>query len=215
MIETCDLVFDCLDGHAEPYAITPTLMFNLRIAEVTGATIEAIALRVQIRIEAQRRRYAPEEADRLLEIFGETTRWGDTLKPLHFANLTLMAPRFTGSIETELAVPCTYDFEVASTKYFHALEDGEIPLLFLFSGTVFMKSENGFSVTQVPWNKEASFRLPARVWREAMDASFPGSGWVRLRRETIDALQRFKARQAMTSWDQALTALLARGGEEA
>lgn len=212
MTDACELVFDCLDGRSEPYAVAPTLIFKLRIAEMTGAAIEAIALRVQIRIEAQKRRYAPVEAERLQELFGEPARWGDTLKPLHFANLTLMAPRFTGSVETELTVPCTYDFEVASTKYFHALEEGEIPFVFLFSGTVFTKTEDGFSVSQVPWNKEASFRLPARVWREAMDASFPNTGWIRMRRETIDAFQRFKARQAMTSWDDAMTALLA--GEE-
>lgn len=204
-----DLVFDCLDGKAEPYAIVPTLLFKLRIAELSGAAIEAIALRVQVRIEAQKRRYAPAEAERLLELFGETARWGETLKPMHFTNASLMAPRFTGCVETELAIPCTYDFEVASAKYFHALDDGEIPFLFLFSGSVFTKTENGFSVSQVPWHKEASYRLPVRVWRDAMDASFPDSGWIRIRRETIDALQRFKARQAMTGWDEALTALLA------
>lgn len=210
-----ELVFDCLNATAEQHAITPTLRFGLRIADFSHSAIEAIALRVQIRIEAQRRRYSPDEADRLLDLFGETSRWGETLKPLHFANVSLMVPRFTGSIETPLTVPCTYDFEVASTKYFHALEDGEIPFIFLFSGTLFGRTDSGISVMQIPWNKEASYRMPFRIWRDAIEASFPNTGWVRLRSDTIDALQEFKARHALTGWDDALLALLARVEEGA
>jgi hypothetical protein len=203
-----ELVFDCLDGRAERYAVVPTLVFRLRVAETSGVGIEAIALRCQIRIEAQRRRYEPAEADQLLDLFGEPARWGETLRPLHMANLTAMVPRFTGSIELDLPVPCTYDLEVATTKYFHALEDGEIPLLFLFSGTVFARAKDGFSVEQVPWTKEASYRLPVCVYREMMDLHFPSSGWIRLRQETLAALRRYKARQALTNWDDVLTSLL-------
>lgn len=209
-----DLVFECLGAKAERYAAAPTLLLNLRIAETTGAHLHGIALRCQIRIEPQRRHYAPAEADNLLELFGETSRWGDTLKPLLFTNVGLTVPAFTGSIEVDLPLPCTYDFEVTSTKYFHALADGEIPLLLLFSGTVFIRQETGFSVTPVPWHKEASYRLPVRVWQEMMDLHFPNSGWIRMRRETLDALQAFKARRAMTTWDEALEALLAGGGRE-
>ncbi len=203
-----DLSFAVLAGTAEPHAAVPTLRLRLRITETDGAGVHTIALRCQVRIEAQRRRYSAAEADRLLELFGEPGRWGDTLKPLHFANLMVTVPGFDGSVEVDLAVPCTYDFEVAATKYFHALDDGEIPLLLLFSGTVFAKAGSGFAVTQVPWHKEAAYRLPVRVWREVMDLYFPDSGWIRLRRETLDALQRYKATQAMTSWDEALAALL-------
>ena len=206
-----NLVFECLDARPERFAAVPTLLLKLRIAETTGERVHAIALRCQLRIEAQRRRYSAAEADDLLELFGETARWGDTLKPLHFTNLGLMVPGFAGSIEIDLPVPCTYDFEVTATKYFHALEEGEIPLLLLFSGTVFQKGETGFAVEQVPWHKEAAFRLPVSVWREVMDLYFPNSGWIRMRRETLDALQRFKARRAMTTWDQTLEALIAAG----
>ncbi|MGH2534865.1 MAG: DUF6084 family protein [Thermomicrobiales bacterium] len=203
-----ELVFECLDAQAERYAAVPTLLVKLQIAELTGEPIHAITLRCQIRIEAQRRRYSADEADRLHDLFGETTRWGDTLKPLHFANLSLTVPPFTGSVMVDLPVPCTYDFEVAAAKYLHALDDGEIPLILLFSGTVFAKGTNGFSVGQVPWHKEASYRLPVRIWREIMDLYFPNSAWIRVRRDTFDALQRYKSHQAMTSWDEALAALL-------
>jgi Family of unknown function (DUF6084) len=207
-----ELVFDCLDVRPERYAASPTLSFRLRIAETSGEAVHAVALRCQIRIEPQRRRYSAEEADRLLDLFGERHRWGDTLKPLQFAMVSVMVPGFTGSTEVDLPVPCTYDFEVASAKYLHALDGDEVPLLLLFSGTVFAKGQTGFSVQQVPWHKEASYRLPARVWRELMDLYFPNEAWIRMRRETLDALQAFKARRALPTWDDALAALLRGSG---
>lgn len=209
-----ELVFDCFDARAERYAAAPTLAFKLRIAETTGESIHAIALRCQMRIEPQRRRYSHDEEERLFDLFGETSRWGDTLKPMQFANLSLMVPRFQGSTEVDLPVPFTYDFEVATTKYFHALDDGEVPLLLLFSGTVFAKGATGFSVDQVPWHKEAVYRLPVRVWTELMDLYFPNSGWIRVRRETLDALQGFKSRRALPTWEQAFETLLKEAGEK-
>jgi hypothetical protein len=210
---TADLVFDAIDAQADRYAAVPTLQLKLRISETTGEQIHAIALRCQIRIEPQRRRYSPQEEEGLLDLFGEPARWGDTLKPMQFATVSLMVPSFSGSIEADLPVPCTYDFEVAAAKYLHALGDGEVPLLLLFSGTVFTKGTSGFSVGQVPWHKEASYRLPVAVWREIMDRFFPNSGWIRVRRDTLDGLQRFKARRALTSWDDALETLFKEAGE--
>ena len=96
-----------------------------------------------------------------------------------------------------------------TTKYFHGLEDGEIPFLLLFSGTMFLQGETGFSVEQVPWDKEATYRLPVATWREAMDSIFPDAAWIRLRRDNLDALARFKSRLALPTWDDALEALLA------
>lgn len=203
-----ELVFDCVDAQAERYAAAPTLTLKLRLSETTGAQVHAIALRSQIRILPQKRRYSTAESERLLELFGETPRWGDTLKPLQFANLAVMVPGFTGSLDFDLPVPLTYDFEVVSAKYFHALDDGEIPLLLLFSGTVFTKAERGFAVEQVPWHKEASYAMPVAVWREVMDRYFPNSGWIRLRRDTLDALQRYRTDQALATWDEAFERLL-------
>jgi len=105
-------------------------------------------------------------------------------------------------------VPFTYDFEVATSKYFHALQEGDIPLILMFSGTVFVKTDDGFRVEQVPWHKESAFRLPVQTWREMMDAHFPNSSWVRLRRDTLDALLRFRSERALPSWDDTFLALL-------
>lgn len=203
-----ELVFDCVDAQPERFGAAPTLLFKLRIAETTGEAINAIALRCQMRIEPQRRRYSKAEEEHLYDLFGETSRWGDTLKPFHFAHVSMMVPRFKGSIEVDLPVACTYDFEVAPTKYFHSLEDGDIPLLLLFSGTIFSEGESGFSVGQVPWHKETAYRLPARAWKELMDLYFPDSGWMRVRRDTLDALHLFKSRRALPTWDDAFEVLL-------
>jgi hypothetical protein len=203
-----ELVFDCLDVSSDRYAAGPTLSFRLHISETTGERVHAIALRCQIRIEPQKRRYAPAEADRLDGLFGDTSRWADTLKPVQFAHASVMVPSFTGSIEVALPVPCTYDLDVASTSYFHALEDGEVPLLLLFSGTVFTKGEHGFSVEQVPWQKEASYRLPVSEWRLMMETFFPGGGWLRVSRSTLDALGAYKTARALPTWEDAITGLL-------
>ncbi len=207
------LSFEVLGARAEPYAAVPTLVFRLRIAEATGERVHTIALRCQIQIEPRRRPYSEAEEERLLEIFGEPQRWGQTLKTVLWTHASLMVPGFEGGTEVDLPVTCTYDFEVTAAKYFHGLDDGEIPLLLLFSGTVFQRGQSGFSVEPVPWDREASFRLPVRVWRELMDHYFPGSAWIRLRRESLDALHRFRGRRALPSWDDALEALL-QGAEE-
>jgi hypothetical protein len=204
-----DLRFTCIDVSSDPYAAGPTLVFRLRVGEATGERIHALALRVQIRIEPQKRRYAPAEAAGLNDLFGDPSRYADTLKPLQFAMASVMVPSFTGDIEVDLHVPCTYDLEVAATSYFHALQEGEIPFLLLFSGTAIAKGATGFSVSQVPWNLESEYRLPVAEWRAMMDRFFPNGGWLRLSRETLDALGAYKNVRALPTWEQTIEALLA------
>jgi hypothetical protein len=190
--------------------VVPALSLVLRISETSGQQVEAIALRCQIRIEPARRRYSSVEAERLNDLFGDTDRWADTLKPMQFTTVATMVPGFSGSREIELPVPFTYDLEVGSARYFDSLEAGEIPLLLLFSGTVFTVSDGRMQVYQVPWSKEASYRLPVSVWREAIDAHFPNSAWIKMSRQTMEELQRFKSSRALPTWDMTLTELLAR-----
>ena len=210
-----ELVFDCVGAHAEPYAVAPSMSLTLRIAETTGIKADAIALRCQIRIEPTRRRYSDAEAERLNDLFGDTQRWADTLKPLQFTTVSMMVPGFTGSTELDLPVMLSYDLEIGSTRYFAGLEDGEVPLLLLFSGTVFSAPGGRLQVQQVPWSKEASYRLPVSIWREAIEAHFPNSAWIRMSLQTLDALQQFKTRQALPTWDATITALLKQADDEA
>ncbi len=203
-----DLTFEVVDVRSERYAAVPTMVFRLRITEADARPIQSIVLRAQIQIEAQRRHYAPAEEGRLLELFDVPARWGQTLKPLLWTHATATVPTFEGVVEIDLPVTCTYDFEVTGAKYLHALDDGDIPLLFLFSGSVFARTGTGFAVDQVPWDRESTYRLPVRVWREMMDHYFPGGAWLRLGRGSFDALHRFKADRALPSWDAAVEALL-------
>jgi hypothetical protein len=205
-----DLVFDCVGAAAERYAVVPSMTLRLRIAETTGARVDAIALRVQIRVEPHRRRYSAAEAQRLHDLFGDPDRWAESMKPLQFITVSTMVPGFTGSIEHGLPVPCTYDLEIASTRCLAALDDGTIPLLLLFSGTIFAVRDGKLTVQQVPWSSETAFGLPVGVWRETVDLHFPDSAWLRVRRDTLDELQRFKSRNALPTWDSTLTALLQR-----
>jgi len=210
-----DLIFGCTGATADRYAATPTLTFQLTITERSGVQVHAIALRCQIRIEPHRRRYTAAEAERLHDLFGDTSRWADTVKPIQLATVTAMVPTFTGGCEVELPVPCTYDLEVASARYLRGLDDGTIPLLLLFSGTVFVATEQGFTVELVPWSAEASYRMPVAVWRELVDAHFPGSAWLRCSLQTLDALSAYKARHALPTWDATLAALLAQANHGA
>lgn len=203
-----ELSFTCLDVQPERYAAAPTLLFRLRVGAAGGQRVRAIALRCQIRIEPARRGYGDKEAARLLELFGERGRWGDTVKPFQFANTSTVVPSFNDWIELDITVPCSYDMEVTAGRYFHALEDGEVPFILLFSGTIFGDGENGMSIEQVPWHAETRYKMPVAVWREMMDIHFPGSGWLRLRRDTIDALADFRAARALPTWDDAIIAVL-------
>jgi hypothetical protein len=208
-----ELVFACTGARPERYAVVPSMTLMLRISETTGQRVDAIALRCQIRIEPARRRYTDAEAERLNDLFGDTQRWADTLKPLQFTTVSIMVPGFTGSTEIDLPVTFTYDLDIGSTRYFAGLEAGEVPLLLLFSGTVFGSADGRLQVQQVPWSKEAAYRLPVSIWREAIDAHFPNSAWVRISRQTLDELQRFKTRQALPTWDTTILELLAESAQ--
>jgi len=203
-----ELTFDCIGAQAERYAVLPTITLKLRVSETSGQRVDAIALRCQIRIEPARRRYSPGEEARLKDLFGETMQWADTLKPMQFTNISTMISSFTGHTEVDLPVNFSYDLEIGSGRYFASLEAGEIPLLLLFSGTIFSVVDGRMQVQQVPWSKEASFRLPVSVWREAVDVHFPNMAWITMSRETFHGLERFKTARALPTWDATLTTLL-------
>jgi Family of unknown function (DUF6084) len=203
------LIFDCAEVSAARYAATPTLLFRLAITEGLGERVDTIALRCQIRIEPHRRKYSADEARRLHDLFGDTERWAETVKPIQLAAVSTMVPAFTGKTEVSLEVPCTYDLEVASGRYLQGLDDGTVPLLLLFSGTVFTSAGGKLSVELIPWSSEASYRMPVSAWQDVVREHFPGSAWLRCSRETLDALSAYKAARALPTWDATLAALLA------
>ncbi|HLH40992.1 MAG TPA: DUF6084 family protein [Bryobacteraceae bacterium] len=199
--------FAVAGARALPHAAAPTIAFGLRIRD--PRPIQAILLNCQLRIEPRRRPHTLEEKQRLADIFGAPDRWGETLHPLTWTQATVNVPAFEGGAKVNLPVPCTYDFEVTAAKYLAAMENGEIPLRFLFSGTIFVKSETGFLVEQIPWSKDAAYRMPVAIWREVMNFYFPSSGWIRLQRDTLARLQRERAQHGYTSWEELFESLLA------
>jgi hypothetical protein len=213
------LDFEVLGARAEPYAAVPTIMFTIRVTEAAGYYVHALALRAQIMIEPQKRNYDSGEHDRLWELFDDPKRWGQTLKPFLWTHTSIVVPRFDGTTEFDLPMVCTYDFQVAGNKYLHCVRDGDIPLQFLFAGTFFTNGDNdslnhGFAAEPVGWNKDRSFKMPARVWRDAMDLYFPNSGWIRARKETIDQLMKYKVKMCLPTWEDTIEALLKQAGED-
>jgi uncharacterized protein DUF6084 len=210
-----ELTFAVEEAGALEHAVVPTLRFALRIEGGDGARIRSLSLNVQLRIAATRRRYSARAEERLLELFGHPEQWARSLRSLHWVNVPLQVGPFEGRTVVDLAVPCTYDLEVTATRYFQALEDGEVPLEFLFAGTVFYAGQDGgLQVAPIAWDREAEFRLPVAVWRETMDRHFPGTAWLRLRKESFERLHAYRARRALLTWEDAVDSLLRAAGEE-
>ncbi|MRH88395.1 hypothetical protein GFY24_13225 [Nocardia sp. SYP-A9097] len=207
--------FAVLDIAPEPYAVAPILSARVGIAALGEEPVHAIALRAQVRIEPYRRSYTEAESLGLVDLFGPRERWRDTQRSFLWMHCATMIPGFTGGAEVDLPMPVTYDFEVTGSKYLHALREGTVPLIFLFSGTVFFRGATGFAIQQIPWDREDKFDMPISVWHDLVAAHFPNSGYVRLTGETLAALAAYKSSHGMLGFDDAVTALLARAAEEA
>lgn len=205
-----DLTFKIEGAEAVPFAASPLLALKLRIRSAdTEEQIHTVTLRCQIQIEASRRTYKSSEQDRLLDLFGEPGRWSQTLRSMLWSNVTLVVPPFTGTTLVDLLVPCTFDFNVAAAKYFAGLENGEVPLCLLFSGSIFYEASEGLlQVAQIPWDRETTYRLPVRVWQEMMDIYYPNSAWLCLRRDVFDRLNLYKMRRGIPTWEQTLESML-------
>lgn len=211
---TTEVTFAVLDVLPEPYAVTPRLVARVGIAAIGDEPIHTIALRCQVRIDPLRRNYSDEEAEGLADLFGTRDRWATTQHTFLWQHTTAMVQGFSGATQVDLPLECTYDFEVSSAKYLHALRDGMVPLQFLFSGTIFVKGTRGFSVQQVPWDREDRHDMPVSVWRNLIDQHFPNTGWLRLDHDTVEALARYRSAHGLLSHDEAITALLACASED-
>jgi hypothetical protein len=205
-----ELSFKVEQASVVPFAASPTIAFHLRVANVPAEqAIHTIALNCQIQIEVTGRRYTPEEQQQMLDLFGEPDRWSQTLRRMLWTNVSAVLPGFCGSTQADLRVPCTFDFNVAATKYFAGLAAGDVPLNMLFSGTVFYADAEGLlQVAPISWDQEAKFRLPLQVWREMMQAYYPNGAWLHVRRDVFDRLYRYKMQRGIPSWEQTLESIL-------
>jgi hypothetical protein len=205
-----DLNFHVAGAAPVEFAAVPTLGLQLMVANSSETeVIQSVALRCQVQLEVTRRNYTPAEKANLADLFGEPGRWGQTLRPLLWTHVQTTVPPFSGNTAIELQIPCTFDFNVASTKYFYGLEDGEIPLCLMFSGSVFATDEHGaLQVSPIPWDRETRFRVPFRLWREMMDSYYPNTAWLCLQRDVFDRVHQYKTLHGIATWEKTLDRML-------
>jgi hypothetical protein len=203
-----DLAFRIDSAAVVPFAATPLLGFTMHVTNTPAAErIHAVVLRCQVQLDVTRRPYGADEKSRLRDLFGEPDRWGSTLRAMLWTHVSAIVPAFAGETTFDVQVPCTFDFNVAATKYFYGLEDGEVPLTFLLSGSVFYEDETGaFQVTPIPWDREARFRLPVRSWRAVIDHYYPNVAFLALRRDVFDRLYQYKQDRGIPTWEEAVEA---------
>jgi Family of unknown function (DUF6084) len=205
-----DLSFRFEKIEAAPYAAIPTVVAQLRITNSNPTRpVHSIVLNCQVQIETLGRGYTAAEEAKLLDLFGERERWARTMKPMLWTNSVIKVPGFDIETTVDLLLPCTLDFEVASTKYFYGLDAGHIPVNVMFSGTIFYAGDEGaIQVAQIPWDREARFKLLVETWRSAIEAHYPDSVWLRLSPQTFDRLYRYKVSHSLPMWDQLFDKLL-------
>ena len=201
-----DLSFQIEGAEVVQHAASPMLAFKLRLTNSDAQEIiHTVALRCQIQLEVTRRKYTPDDQARLRDLFDEPSRWGQTLKNLLWTHAGIVVPSFQATTVADVPVPCTFDFNVAATKYFHGLADGDVPVCLQFSGTVFYAApEGGLQVAPISWDKEARFRLPVKVWRDMMETYYPNSAWLCLHKDAFERLYQYKVRHGIPSWEEAL-----------
>lgn len=209
-----DLDFEILGVEAAVRGLVPLLHFKVRITnQPPNETIQSVILQAQIQIQSPQRSYTASEKEKLFELFGPPEDWGQTLRGKLWTHSNTTVRTFSGATDAILPVPCSYDLNLAATKFFHGLEDGEVPLLFLFSGTIFYAGSDGrLQVQQISWNKECAYCMPVRVWKELMDQHYPNSAWLYLERDVFERLANYKRRSGVTSWEQAIEKLLDKNG---
>jgi hypothetical protein len=201
-----DLQLSVEGAEVVQYAAAPLLAFKVRIANApSDEIIHTVALRAQIQLEVQRRKYDADEQSRLTDLFGQPDRWGQTLRSMLWTHASVVVPRFTGGVIADIQVPCTFDFNVAATKYFHGVIGGDLPLCFQFSGTVFYQAQDGpLQVAPISWDKEAKYRLPVKIWKDLMGAYYPNCAWLALRKDAFERLYQFKVREGIPTWEEAI-----------
>ncbi len=206
-----DLNFRVESVAAVPYAAVPMVSFKLRVTNSNAEeVIHSVVLRAQIQIEVTRRHYSSQEQAALRDLFGEPERWSTTLKNMLWTHAAVTIPPFQRETTVEIPVPCTFDFSVGATKYFHGLQEGDLPLNFLFSGTVFYRgAEDALQVAPISWEKEAKFKLPLKVWRDVIDEYYPNTSWLCLRRDAFERLYEYKVRNGIPSWEEVIERMFA------
>lgn len=207
--------FAVLGADVQKVAAAPTLKFTLGVNEPLGREVFTIALNIQINIDPAQRKYDQETREKLYELFGDPSRWAATTRSFPWTQVFALVPSFVGATTFDVPVVSNFDMELAATKYFYSLPDGEIPMTFHFSGSIYYKEEDGrIQVVQVPWSSSAQFRLPVSRWKAVVDFFYPNTAWISMSRRTLDQLLKYKAGEGLATFDACVAKLLEDQGFE-
>lgn len=208
-----DLNFRIEDAAAIAHAAVPMLRFRVRVSNCGIERVCIAALRCGIEIDARRRDYTARDRERLKDLFGESSRWAESAQTLLWTSATMIVPAFSDSVACDVLAPCSFDFNVAATKYFYGLEEGAAPLRFQFSGQVVFETGSGGLQSAEIGQRQARYALPVAAWSEMMDDFYPASVWLRLPRDTFERLYQFKLERAIATWEEVFERLLPAGEE--
>ncbi len=206
-----DLTFQVTGAEAVSNGITPLLHFKLRISNnPSDELVQALILQAQIQVQPAQRSYSPAEQEKLSELFGTPDRWNQTLRNRLWGHSGTTTGSFRGMVEVALPLPCTYDLNILASRFGYAVEGGDIPLVFLFSGSVFYAGSDGrLQVQRISWEKESEYRMPATLWRQAMRCHFPNTSWLTLRNDVFERLYAYRRDQGTGTWEATIERLLA------
>jgi Family of unknown function (DUF6084) len=209
------LEFEVLSAHPVRHAAAPIMALDLQVSEQHGRQVYMIGLSIQLMIEPARREYDEATRERLAGLFGAPERWAVTTHSLLWAQLDVVVPAFAGSRTVAVALPCSYDLEIAAAKYLYSLPDGEAPLALHFNGMVYYPNEHGgLRMVLVPWSQSIDFRMPVSVWRETVAHYYPNSGWAAFGEHTLRQLERERVARGLPTYDACVSELLSEVGHD-
>jgi hypothetical protein len=203
-----ELAFRVTGASAVEHAATPGLALQVAVTANRGVVVDAVLLRSQVRIDVARRAYADVERERLRELFGGEDAWARSPKSLLWALVTSFVPVFERETSVDVIVPCGFDFAAHATRYLHALSEGDVPITLQFSGTVFHRTDGGLAAAPIPWDRQASFRVPVAVLRRIVDEHFPGAAVVGVERGVLERLDDYRRGRGLRTLGEAIDRLL-------
>src|SRR5262245_23636958 len=103
-----DLHFTIETAEILRFAASPHIVFKLQVTNSEPRTIHTVILRCQIQLDVSRRRYNSDEQQRLADLFGEPSRWGETLRALLWTHASIVVPPFDHTIVVDLPISCTF-----------------------------------------------------------------------------------------------------------
>ena len=63
-------------------------------------------------------------------------------------------------------------------------------------------------IEQIPWDREAKYRLPVRIWKEMIDIYYPNVAWLCLRRDVFEKLSQYKMDRGIPTWEETLESII-------